>query len=126
MVNALSIQTIMENSIFEWSRSEFFLRHFTFRGLNRENFLYFITCRVKYGTRKLYLAYRIFIACYWIIGWIYCMVISFPDDNLYIQYFANWTDTVLLIYFVLSAVIVAFEENCLTNNYIANTSSFLG
>ena len=96
----------------QWSRAEFTLRHFQFCGLSRENFVYFCTKSLNSSNRKTYMVYRVLIALYWVVGWAVSMAnITKIAKYSYFSYFANWTDTILLIYFWTYAGVVLYEYN---------------
>ena len=58
------------------------------------------------------MVYRVLIALYWVVGWAVSMAnITKIAKYSYFSYFANWTDTILLIYFWTYAGVVLYEYN---------------
>ena len=49
------------------------------------------------------------LATYWTSGWIYGVVTASEYACAYYEYFSNWVDTILLIYFLYQLGLILFE-----------------
>ena len=54
-------------------------------------------------------------ATYWTSGWIYGAVTANDYACAYYEYFSNWVDTMLLIYFLYQLGLILFEYRSMQN-----------
>ena len=55
------------------------------------------------------------LASYWTSGWIYGVVTANDYACAYYEYFSNWVDTMLLIYFLYQLGLILFEYKAMQN-----------
>ena len=70
---------------------------------------YYMECRITSDSWTSYLA------SYWTSGWIYGVVTASDYACAYYEYFSNWVDTMLLIYFLYQLGLILFEYRAMQN-----------
>ena len=109
-------------------------RHFGFKGLHQHHFIYSCYGESSLENHKSFIIYRICIgkilyyflnsmdynstwspATYWTSGWIYGAVTASDYACAYYEYFSNWVDTMLLIYFLYQLGLILFEYKVMQN-----------